>query len=756
MPTSGVLTRVARFSVRRRRLVLSFTVLFMVVAAVLGTRAFSVLQDEGFEDPSSESARATEAEGRFGGSAPDIVVVAAATDGDVDSSASTQEGTRISEELTSVEGVGNVTSYWTSGTPPSLRSTAGDSALLLVEIDGDLGDEAVAGVRDVADRAAEDSGPVTLAVGGGETIGVAFGETIEGDLARAESIAVPITLLLLVLVFGGLLAGALPLFVGVIATLGTFLSLYVIGSITDVSIFAINLTTALGLGLAIDYSLFIVSRYREELHKGRTVEGAVVRAVETAGRTIAIGALTVAVSLSALLVFPQYFLRSFAYAGIAVVLTAMVASLVSLPALLAVVGTRIDALRIFRRRNEHREEQGFWYRTAQRVMRRPIAVGVAVVAVLLLLGSPFLGVKFGSPDARMLPESEPARIAAEAIQRDFSGDASESFPVVVEDIEGDPAPALTDLASRVSDLDGVERVETATGTFAGGESVAPSGPQSAQYVDDDAGWLSVVPTVEMGSDEGESLVEAVRALDGDGDVLVGGQTAELVDSRASIWERLPLALGIIAVTTTVLLFLLSGSLLVPAKALVLNLLSLTATFGAMVWIFQDGHLSGLLDFTATGAIDTTTPILMFCIAFGLSMDYEVFLLSRIKEEHDRTGDNDHAVALGLERTGRIVTAAALLLSVTFFAFGTSGVSFIKMFGIGLAIAVLMDAFVIRGLLVPAFMKLAGDANWWAPGPLRRLHDRIGISEAEPIEPVDDAAGEGAGAPAVPDRVFTSE
>ncbi|MDQ3390593.1 MAG: MMPL family transporter, partial [Actinomycetota bacterium] len=280
--------------------------------------------------------------------------------------------------------------------------------------------------------------------------------------------------------------------------------------------------------------------------------------------------------------------------------------------------------------------------------------------------------------------------------------------------------------------------------------------QSAQYVDDDAGWLSVVPSVEMGSDEGESLVEAVRALDGTEDVLVGGQTAELVDSRASIWERLPLALGIIAVTTTVLLFLLSGSLLVPAKALVLNLLSLTATFGAMVWIFQDGHLSGLLDFTATGAIDTTTPILMFCIAFGLSMDYEVFLLSRIKEEHDRTGDNDHAVALGLERTGRIVTAAALLLSVTFFAFGTSGVSFIKMFGIGLAIAVLMDAFVIRGLLVPAFMKLAGDANWWAPGPLRRLHDRIGISEAEPIEPVDDAAGEGAGAPAVPDRVFTSE
>ncbi|MBA3287991.1 MAG: MMPL family transporter, partial [Acidimicrobiia bacterium] len=595
-------------------------------------------------------------------------------------------------------------------------------------------------VHDLADVAAEAGAPLTLGVGGGEAIGAAFGETIEGDLARAESIAVPITLVLLVLVFGGLLAGALPLFVGMIATLGTFLSLYVIGSLTDVSIFAINLTTALGLGLAIDYSLFIVSRYREELHAGRNVEGAVVRAVETAGRTIAIGALTVAVSLSALLVFPQYFLRSFAYAGIAVVLTAMVASLVSLPALLSVVGTRIDSLRILRRRHQHREEQGFWYRTATQVMRRPITVAVAAVAVLLLLGSPFLGVKFGSPDARMLPESDPARITSEALQRDFAGDASESFPIVVEDIDGEPRAVLTDLASGVSDLDGVDRVETATGTFAGGASVAPSGPESARYVDGDAGWLSVVPSVEMGSDAGESMVGAVRDLDVDAETLVGGQTAELIDSRNSIASRLPLALGIIAVTTTVLLFLLSGSLLVPLKAMVLNLLSLTATFGAMVWIFQDGNLSGLLDFTATGAIDTTTPILMFCIAFGLSMDYEVFLLSRIKEEHDRTGDNDHAVALGLERTGRIVTAAAVLLSVTFFAFGTSGVSFIKMFGIGLAIAVLMDAFVIRGLLVPAFMKLAGNANWWAPGPLRRLHDRIGIIESEPLAAADGEAG----------------
>ena len=426
-----MLTRLGRFTVRRRRLVLSFTVLFMVVAAVLGTRAFGVLEDGGFEDPASESARADEILGRdFESGGADLVLVATAAGGDVDAPTAQTAGAELAARLSAVDGVTDVTSYWSLGAPPPLRSTDGDAAIVLVQID-DEADTVVADVRAVvADPPAD--GALTVGVGGGEAVGEDIATTIEGDLARAELIAVPITLALLLLVFGGLIAASLPLFVGVLAVLGTFLSLYVIGSLTDVSIFAINLTTALGLGLAIDYSLFIVSRYREELRNGRSVEQSVIRAVETAGKTITISALTVAVSLSALLVFPQYFLRSFAYAGIAVVLLAMVASVVALPALLAVVGHRIDSLRIFKRRAQRRDEDGFWYRVATRVMRRPIPVAVGVVAVLLLLGAPFLRVQFGTPDDRVLPASSEARAVSETLRRDFDGNSSESFPVVID------------------------------------------------------------------------------------------------------------------------------------------------------------------------------------------------------------------------------------------------------------------------------------------------------------------------------------
>ena len=710
-----MLTRLGHVTVRHRRLVLSLTVLFVVVAAVLGTRAFGVLQDDGFEDPSSESARAGAIIEEVGGSGDQVVVLAAATDGDVDSPASAAAGAGLTDRLAAVEGVGSVVSYWADGRPAGLRDDGGGAALVVVEATAAVDeDEFFAAVDDVAgDVSAE--GTLDVGLGGGMAMDEAFGRVIESDLARAELIAVPITLILLVFVFGGLVAAALPLLVGFIAVLGTFLSLFLIGSITDVSIYAVNLTTALGLGLAIDYSLFIVSRYREELRAGRDVEGAVVRAMQTAGRTVALSGLTVAVSLSALLVFPMYFLRSFAYAGIAVVLAAMAGSLLSLPALLAVVGTRIDALRVFPHRARRAESDGGWYRTAQWVMRRPVAVAGTVVVVLLLLGAPFLRVHFGSPDARMLPDDEPARVVSEQLQSGFAGDAAEEFTVVLADGAADPDGTLDRLVAEVGALPGV-----------------------AAATIDPAGWVAVVPSIEMVSAEGEQLVQAIRDLDVGDEVLVSGQTAELLDTRAAIADRLPLALAIIAVATAVLLFAMSGSVLVPVKALLLNLLSLTAAFGAMVWIFQDGNFSGALGFTATGVVDTSTPILLFCIAFGLSMDYEVFLLSRIKEEHDRSGDNDTAVALGLERTGRIVTAAALLMSVTFIAFGTSGVTMIKMFGLTLALAILMDAFVIRSLLVPAVMKLAGEANWWAPAPLRRLHRRIAITEGgEAALPLDE-------------------
>jgi putative drug exporter of the RND superfamily len=725
-----MLTRLALFTVRRRRWVLSFTVLFLLVSVVLGTGAFGVLKTEGFEDPSSESARAEALlERHFEGGEPNIVMVLTAQGRDVDEPALAADADALTTRLEAVEGVEQVVSYWSLGNAPSLRSADGDTALVLVRLTGDeefveeqlaVVDEQFTGVQ----------GGFQVLLGGSDAVFADIGHTIEGDLLRAEMIAIPLTLFLLLFVFRSLIAAVLPLFVGVIAILGTLLSLFVIGSTTDVSIYAINLTTALGLGLAIDYSLFIVSRFREELHAGRTVEAAVVRTVETAGKTVLISALTVAVSLSALLVFPLYFLRSFAYAGVAVVLLALLGSVISLPALLAVIGHRIDAVRIGRRRAARAEHEGAWHRIATLVMRRPIPIATVVVVFLVLLGAPFLRASFGIPDDRVLPTSAGSRQASEILRAEFSGNAAESFGVVADGVGADRLDDIAEVAAALSTLAGVDRVDSAAGTFLGGQFTS-SGPNDSDFLASDGTaitWMSVVPDFPVASPQGERLVKDIRSLDLPFEVAVEGQAAGLVDSKAAIGGALPWAIAIIVIATFVLLFMMAGSLLVPVKALILNSLSLTATFGAMVWIFQDGNLSELLGFTATGTLDISMPILMFCIAFGLSMDYEVFLLSRIKEEYDRIGDNEASVALGLERTGRIITAAALLLSITFFAFGTSGVSFIKMFGIGLGLAVLMDATVVRAFLVPAFMRLAGDANWWAPAPLRRFHDRFGLKE----------------------------
>jgi RND superfamily putative drug exporter len=727
-----MLTRLGWFTVRRRRLVLSLTVLFMIVAGVLGSGAFGVLQTEGFDDPSAESTRAAELlDEHFGGGEPNVVLVATADGANVDDADVASAGADLAARLDAIEGVEQVVSYWSLGGAEPLRSTDGDTALVLARITGDA-DEVEERLALVSDEVSGAQGPFTVLIGGQEAVFADVGHTIEGDLLRAEMIAIPLTLVLLLLVFRGVVAASLPLFVGVIAILGTLLSLFLLGSITDVSIYAINLTTALGLGLGIDYSLFMVSRYREELRNGLAPDLAVVRTMETAGRTILISALTVAVSLSALLVFPLYFLRSFAYAGVAVVLLALAGSLLALPALLAALGHRVNSLRIGRDPARRAEHEGMWHRIATFVMRRPIPIAATVTVALLLLGAPFLRVQFGTPDDRVLPASAESRQASEILRSDFAGNSAESFGVVAEGVDVNDPTAMADIAdvaASISTLDGVARVESAAGTYVTGVQVA-TGETDLRFVGDDITWLSVVPDFAVASSEGEELVHEIRDLEAPVDLAVTGAAAALIDTKSAIGDALPLAVAIIIVATFALLFLLSGSLLVPIKALVLNALSLTATFGAMVWIFQDGNLSGLLGFTATGAIDTSMPILMFCIAFGLSMDYEVFLLSRIKEEHDRTGDNEASVALGLERTGSIVTAAAALLAITFFAFGTSGVSFIKMFGIGLGLAVLVDATIVRAFLVPAFMRLAGEANWWAPAPLRRFHDRFGLREGD--------------------------
>ena len=738
-----MLTRLGRLTVRRRRAVLVLAVIAFALAGAYGGAVADHLGTGGFNDPSSESSIADGAlADTFGASTPNVVLLVTAADGDVDSPTTAAAGAALTEDLAAEADVTNVASYWSLGSPPPLRSVGGQRALVLATIEGDEDavDERIADLVPSYTRSGDD---ISVGVGGFAAVFREVGTTIEDDLVRAESIALPITLVLLLLVFGTVVSASLPLAIGALSVVGTFAVLRLLSTVTEVSIFSLNLTTALGLGLAIDYSLFVVSRYREELRAGHEPAVAVQRTVRTAGRTVAFSAVTVAASLCALLVFPLSFLRSFAYAGVAVAFLAGAFSVVVLPAILAALGRRVDSLTIFRRSTVQHDE-GFWHRMAIMVMRRPVIVAAGAIAVLLLLGSPFRHINLSLPDDRVLPESAASRQVNEVLREEFSGGEAGSVSVVALGV-GQPGSRSADtheLAATLAGLPGVARVDAATGTYCGegladlgcapGDLVLPGG--DGRYLEFDSElsggstYLSVVPDVDPLSGEGEALVERIRTLDTPYDVQVTGMSAELVDTKDALFAKLPLAAGIIALVTCLVLFLQFGSVVIPIKAIILNLLSLSATFGAMVWVFQEGNLSGPLDFTATGTIDATTPILMFCIAFGLSMDYEVFLLSRIKEEYDRTGDNELSVAIGLERTGRIVSAAALLIAVVFIAFATSHVTFIKLFGVGLTLAVLMDAFVIRGTLVPAFMRLAGDWNWWAPGPLRRLHDRIGISD----------------------------
>ena len=734
------LIRLARFIGRRRRLILVGAVIAFVLSGALGGSVASKLSSGGFDDPGAESTKAQNyLDKHFAtGGMPNILLLVTADPGTtVDSPDIVATGNALTDELSHEQGIAFAASYWSTGGAPPLKTADAHRALVFARYDG-TGNDLNRLMETVGPKYTRHAGGVTVAVTGFGEIFREVGTTIEHDLTRAEMIALPITIILLLVVFGSGVAALLPLAIGGLSIVGTFVVLLVINSFTEVSVFSLNLTTAMGLALAIDYSLFIVSRYREELRAGARPDLALERTVATAGRTVAFSALTVAASLCALLVFPLAFLKSFAYAGIAVAALAGFYAVVVLPALLSVLGRRVDSLKL-RTQKQRTTEEGFWHNTAMRVMKRPIPFATGAILLLLFLGSPVLRMQLGLPDDRVLPPEKPSRQAADIIRKEFTSQEAGALSVVSPGV--DPATHAADIdayATRLAALPGVARVDAASGTYIHGGPTIPGDPASpifARFVGNGDSFLNVIPDVEPLSGQGEQLVKDVRATPAPFKVQVTGESAQLVDSKSGLLSKLPIALLIIASITFVLMFLMFGSVVVPAKAVVLNLLSLSATFGAMVWIFQEGHLSGLLGFTPTGAIDSTTPILMFCVAFGMSMDYEVFLLSRIKEEHDRTGDNVRSVAVGLERTGRIVTAAAMLMSVVFIAFATSQVSFIKLFGIGLALAVLMDAFVIRGLLVPAFMRLAGEANWWAPPFLRRVYDRFGIQEHVELEPI---------------------
>ncbi len=572
------------------------------------------------------------------------------------------------------------------------------------------------------------------------------------DIGRAEALSLPVLLILLLVIFGSLAAASLPLAIGGIGILGSFTALRLLTLATPVSIYSVNITTILGLGLAIDYGLFLTSRFREELAVQATVSDAVARTLATAGRTVAVSGVTVAVALASLMLFPETFLRSMGYGGVATVLVDMVAALTVMPALLAVLGPRVNALRVRRSAGRPRAgETGGWYRLARSVMRRPLAYAGVIVVLLLALGLPFLHITWGGTDARVLPASAAPRQVTEVLSRDFPGNATSPIEALVRfgGSGGTASPVTGATATGATATGATATGATATGATATG---APGGGADRAALAAYVGRLERVPGVagaEVTGVRGDvarvdlryapdplsaaarGIVAGVRAVapPPGARVWVGGQTAALADELGSLSGTLPWMALVMAGATFVLLFLAFGSVLLPVKAIAANLLSLAATFGVVTWIFQDGHLAGLLRFTPTGTIDPTMPILMLAIIFGLSMDYEVFLLSRIRERYDLTGDNTAAVASGLQRTGGVITSAALLLMIVIGAFSASGITFIKLMGVGMLVALIVDATIVRILLVPATMRLLGRANWWAPGPLRRLYARYGIREA---------------------------
>ncbi|MGW3120167.1 MMPL family transporter [Streptomyces sp. NPDC001107] len=721
-----------RFVTARPRLSLLVALVITALAVLAGSGVADRLGSGGWEDPDAQSTYATKAlEREFPDSQPNLLLLVDSGRSSVDAPAVAAQARRLTARLAGEKGVIGVGSYWQSKSP-AFRAKDGHEALIAAHITGD--EKAMGDTLDrIAPHYRGTHGPVQVKVGGQVAVRHEMQTIIKEDLTRAEMIALPVTLVLLVMVFGSAIAALLPLGIGIVAILGTNAVLRGLTEFTDVSVFAMNLTTALGLGLAIDYALFIVRRFREELSTGAEPLTAVGTTLRTAGRTVLFSSLTVAVSLAAMLLFPQYFLRSFAYAGIAVVLLAAAAALILLPAALVLLGHRVNSLdlrRLFRRGRAPRtsgEEGTAWARTATLVMRRAPLFAVATTAVLIVLGLPFLGVKFGTADDRQLPSTAESHVVQQHIRDGFPGSPGGGLEVLAE---GNSTPAqYTAYKDRIAALPGVLRVD---GPLVKGESA----------------YFTVLPKGEAVDDAAQRLVGELRATHAPFDTKVTGTAAVLVDSKHAIAERLPWAAAFIAIVTLLLVFLLTGSVLIPIQAVVLNALSLTAMFGAVVWVFQDGHLSGLLGFTSPGSIETTLPVLMFCVAFGLSMDYGVFLLSRIKEEYDRTGDHNEAVRHGLQRTGGLITAAAVILAVVMVAIGTSRVTNTKMLGLGIALAVLMDAMIVRSLLVPAVMRLTGRATWWAPGPLRRFHERFGLSEGGGERP-EGGAGNGATSHDVP-------
>jgi RND superfamily putative drug exporter len=717
---------------RARRLTLVIALLFAAAAGVWGTGVFGKL-DSGntFIPPNSQSsAESTLAASLFGRNSADVVVLFHSAARTVADPAYRQAVTGYLAGIPANEVTKSAT-YWTSG-QQDLVSADRHSTYAVLQLAGSTDQARETAYNAIkADFKAAAGAPgagITAQVGGYTATEVAINDAVSANIARAESISFPVLLILLVIIFGSVVSAIAPLVLGGLAILGSLTVLRLLTLATTVSVYSVNITTILGLGLGIDYGLFIVTRFREELRRqallapgGTTplgkaeVERAVARTMATAGRTVLVSGVTVALALSSLMLFQPVFLRSMGYGGVATVAVDVIVALTVLPALLAVLGRRVNALAVrksVRVGAVRNEAEGGWYRLAHAVMRRPVAFISVIVIVLLALGAPFLRVSWGTTDASSLPATSAARQVQEALTNEFPSNSTNPIEAVVTGIT---SPAQ--LAAYTAKIDAIPGVTGVQVTARRGSSVRL-----------DAGY--VPPSY---SPQARQIVTSIRALGppAHASVLIGGTTAMLVDELSSLGATLPWMALLTAVATFVLLFLAFGSVILPIKAIVMNILSLSATFGVIVWVFQWGHLSGPLGFTATGTIDPTMPILLLAIVFGLSMDYEVFLLSRIRERYDETGDNTVAVAAGVQRTGGLITSLALLLVVVVALFSASSITFLKLLGVGMIVALVVDAAIVRILLVPATMRLLGRANWWSPGPFRRFYARYGISESEP-------------------------
>ena len=710
-----MLTRLADRVADRPRHVLAGALVFLIAAVFFGTPVAGLLSAgnaDDFVNPNAES-RLTSAqlEDALGRTLSPAVIVLVRTDGPVTGTAGRAKLRRVVERVRDDRAVAELTSMLDAGAraadrPSALVSRDRRATYVATYLRADA-DEGAAGER-ITEALSDIDGVV---VGGYAVAVPEVSDQVSEDLAKAEMLAFPLLFLLSLIIFRGAVAALLPLFVGLLTIMGTFLGLRLVNEGVLLSIFALNLTIGLGLGLAIDYSLFVLSRYREEMERLGAGREALVRTLQTAGRTVIFSSLTVAAAMLSLLVFPARFLYSMGIAGAITAVLAGVVALVALPALLIVLGERVNALAPSRLR--HREvvtERGFFYRLSRLVMRRPGTIAVLTAAILIAAGLPFLRIEFTGVDASVLPDSSKSKVVDTTLRTEFPPGPTSPVHVAIT-APRSSGPAVRAFARRVARLDGAASVD------------AP------QYIERSTWLVQVTPRAPALDDRTRGLVETVRELDSPGPVAVAGESARFVDQLSSFGGRLVPALVLLAITTLLILFAMTGSVVLPLKALVMNVLGLSATFGLLVLVFQDGRLEGLLDYTSQGALEVTQPIVLMAIAFGLSTDYGVFLLTRIKEARDNGATNDEAVAVGLQRTGRIVTAAALLLCIALGSFATSDIVFVKQVGIGTALAVLIDATIVRALLVPSLMKLLGERNWWAPGPLRRLHDRLRIGEA---------------------------